>query len=414
MLHRTVLIIGFTWPEPETTAAGNHMVQLLAFFIRYECKVIFASTAGETEHALPLEKMGVQRKVIRVNDPGFDTFVKTIQPAMVLFDRFLTEEQFGWRVAEHAPSALRILDTEDLHSLRHIREKLLKKHTLFTTREWLQSDMAKREIASIYRCDLTLVLSTYEMELLTHVVGIQKQLLLHVPFLLSKIGEQQVNEWASFDQRNDFICIGNGKHSPNVDALVWLKTDLWPKIRKELPDAKLGIYGAYLPKKVEAMHDVEDGFLVKGWAKDVGKVMARARVNLAPLRFGAGIKGKLVLGMQTGTPGITTAIGAEGMHEGLPWNGKITDRAEAFARAAIEMYSNKKAWELAQLRGQAIVNACYNKDEISKRFVGRIQALLEDLEAHRTQNFMGAMLMHHTMASTKYLSKYIVEKNKRA
>ncbi|WP_149275845.1 glycosyltransferase [Pareuzebyella sediminis] len=414
MLHRTVLIIGFTWPEPETTAAGNHMLQLLEFFQRYAFQVIFASTAKETEHALQLEALGVPKKGIQVNDPDFDNFVKTLQPNIVLFDRFLTEEQFGWRVAEHVPSALRILDTEDLHSLRQIREKLSKEQSPFTNKEWLNSGLAKREMASIYRCDLTLVVSTYEMELLTKEVGIPKQLLLHVPLLLSKIAPKEREEWPSFDQRNDFICIGNGKHSPNIDALIWLKTDIWPKIRRELPDAKLLVYGAYLPKQVEDMHRVEEGFLIEGWVKEVRKVMMDARVNLAPLRFGAGIKGKLILGMQTGTPSVTTNIGAEGMHDDLPWNGKIADSSEDFAKAAVDMYCNKKDWELAQGRGQAIIHACYNKEVISQRFLDRIQELLDGLESHRSQNFIGTMLIHHTMASTKYLSKYIVEKNKRA
>ena len=107
---------------------------------------------------------------------------------MVLFDRFLTEEQFGWRVADNCPQALRVLDTEDLHSLRHVREQCFKKEIPFTTDAWLADDKTKREIASIYRCDLSLIISSYEMELLTEVLKIDKSLLLLLPFMVNEIG----------------------------------------------------------------------------------------------------------------------------------------------------------------------------------------------------------------------------------
>ena len=95
---------------------------------------------------------GSKRKIL--NDSGFDAFVKKLDPNIVLFDRFFTEEQFGWRVTEFAPNALRILDTEDLHSLRQVREQLFKNNIPFTVEKWLQSDVTKREIAAIYRSDL--------------------------------------------------------------------------------------------------------------------------------------------------------------------------------------------------------------------------------------------------------------------
>ena len=73
-----------------------------------------------------------------------------------MFDRFMVEEQFGWRVAEQCPNALRILDTEDLHCLRKGREKAIKDQALFD-KSYLFNDISKREIASIYRCDLSLL-----------------------------------------------------------------------------------------------------------------------------------------------------------------------------------------------------------------------------------------------------------------
>ncbi len=332
---------------------------------------------------------------------------------MVLFDRFLTEEQFGWRAAEFAPDALRILDTEDLHSLRQLREMLFKSKIEFTPTKWLQSDITKREIASMYRCDLSLIISTYEMELLLNEVKMDKSLLLHLPFQLDKIDNTKITSWPNFNTRKDFICIGNGKHAPNVDAIVWLKNEIWPLIRNSFPKAKLHIYGGYLPEHIREMHKPKDGFYIEGWAENVAKVMGHSRINLAPLRFGAGIKGKLIDAMQCGTPSITTSIGAEGIHGELPWNGWITDDAESFANAGVALYNNVSDWRQSQENGVAIINAFYDKATLDKRLSDKIQNLQNGLIAHRDTNFFGALLRHQTLNSSKYMAKWIEAKNKK-
>jgi glycosyltransferase involved in cell wall biosynthesis len=412
MVQKKILVIGYTWPEPTTTAAGNRMMQLIEFFQFQNYDITFASTATKSEYSIDLSTFNIKTENIVLNDSSFDDFIKKLNPEMVLFDRFLTEEQFGWRVAEFAPSAIRILDTEDLHSLRQVREKLFKSKIEFTPTKWLQSDITKREIASMYRCDLSLIISTYEMDLLLSVVKMDKRLLLHLPFQLNKINNAQITSWPSYNARKDFICMGNGKHAPNVDAIVWLKKEIWPLIRKSMPNANLYIYGSYLPEQIQQMHNAKDGFYVKGWAESVAKVMGQSRINLAPLRFGAGIKGKLIDAMQCGTPSITTAIGAEGMHGELPWNGWITDAAESFANAAVALYNNASDWRQSQDNGIAIINAFYDKASLDKRLSDKIQNLKNVLTAHRETNFLGALLRHQTLNSSKYMAKWIEAKNK--
>ncbi|NND78319.1 MAG: glycosyltransferase, partial [Maribacter sp.] len=247
----SLLIIGCVWPEPTTTAAGNRMVQLIEFFLSQDYDITFASTAAQGEFSLDLKGMGIMTEGIALNSSSFDDFIGTLNPDMVLFDRFLAEEQFGWRVVEFAPEAIRILDTEDLHSLRSVRKDCLKKKREFTTTAWLQSDITKREIASIYRCDLSLIISSYEMFLLTQVIPIDEGLLLHLPFQLDTIDSRQMTQWPNYEERKDFVFIGNGKHAPNVDAIVWLKNEIWPLIRKSLPTAKLHVYGSYLPEHIQ-------------------------------------------------------------------------------------------------------------------------------------------------------------------
>ena len=413
MSQKNILIIGYTWPEPTTTAAGNRMMQLIEFFQSQNYGITFASTATKSEYSIDFSAYNIKTENIVLNDSSFDDFIKKLNPDIVLFDRFLTEEQFGWRVAEFVPEALRILDTEDLHSLRQLREKYFKSKIEFTPSKWLQSDTTIREIASIYRCDLSLIISTYEMELLLNEVKMDKSLLLHLPFQLDKIDNTKITNWPNLNTRKDFICIGNGKHAPNIDAIVWMKKEIWPLIRESLPKVNLHIYGGYLPEHILQMHNPKDGFYVEGWAESVTEVMEQSRINLAPLRFGAGIKGKLIDAMQCGTPSITTSIGAEGIHGELPWNGWITDDTDSFANAAVALYNNASDWRRSQENGVAIINTFYDKATLDKRLSDKIQNLQNKLTAHRETNFFGALLRHQTLNSSKYMAKWIEAKNKK-
>ena len=413
MHRKTILFIGFTWPEPTSTAAGNRMVQLLHFFLEQGCRTVFASAAGETPLSLDLTALGVEKENILLNDSSFDVFVTVLNPSVVVFDRFLTEEQFGWRVAEFVPDALRVLDTEDLHSLRITRRELFIKSIPFSIEAWLQNAVAKREIASIYRCDLSLIISSFEIELLTRALKMDEGLLLHLPFMLAVLEESNIAKWPSYEERNDFICIGNGKHAPNIDAIQWLKKEIWPLIRYELPKANLHIYGAYLPEHIRQMNNPNEGFRIMGWAENVETVLKKARVGLAPLRFGAGIKGKLIDAMQVGTPTVTTSIGAEGMHAVHPWSGHIADTAKAFANSAVQLYQNPKEWQLGQGNGITLINTLYEKKILAQKFSETLTEITNNLQNRRSRNFIGGMLIHHTLASNKYMGKWIEEKNRK-
>ena len=405
-----LLIIGYVWIE-KTTGAGNRMLQLLNVFKNQNYAITFATPAQKTENSLNLAELGVEEKSIELNSSSFDDFIKEQQPDVVLFDRFMMEEQFGWRVAEHCPKALRVLDTEDLHFLRKTRHQQLKKGKQFSTEALLKSDEAKREIAAILRCDMSLIISTYEMQLLKDVFKVDESLLYHLPFLLNSIDEKEVKRWKSFEERKHFVFIGNFFHAPNVDAVLQLKT-IWKTIRKQLPEAELHIYGAYATQQIQQLHKPKEGFIIKGFAEDALEVVKNARVVLAPIRFGAGIKGKLTEAMECGTPSVTTSIGAEGMHENLPWNGFIEDDFEKFANKAIELYTYDILWKKSQQKGIAIINSIYDKEKLAFSFVNKIKEIQENLETHRTQNFLGSLLQHQTLQATKFMSKWIEEKNK--
>ncbi|WP_317898498.1 glycosyltransferase [Aurantibacillus circumpalustris] len=408
---QSVLIIGKVWPEPSSSAAGSRIMQLIQLFQTQNWVIFFASAANESEHQADIRKIGVKTCPIELNDASFDAFIKELDPNIVLFDRFTTEEQYGWRVAEQCPNALRMLDTEDLHCLRAARHKALKENRTYETAD-LFSTVSKREIASVYRCDLSLIISLHEMDLLKEVFKVDIALLHYVPFLFDSIGEKQIAAWPNFSERKSFISIGNFLHEPNWDAVLFLKQDVWPLIRKLMPKAEMNVYGAYPSHKVFELHNPKEGFLIKGRANDVGEVMSTARVCLAPLRFGAGLKGKLVDAMMNGTPSVTTDIGAESMNGKLAWNGEIANNAEEIAIAAVNLYSDKNLWEQAQENGISIINACYSKEKHGTDLISKIHFVSDNLIKHRLKNFIGEMLMQHTTSSSRYMSLWIEAKNK--
>ncbi|MBK0382313.1 glycosyltransferase [Pedobacter sp. SD-b] len=407
-----ILIIGTVFPEPNSSAAGSRMMQLITALKNQQYKITFASAAADSEFMVNLANFDVEKATIKLNDSGFDEFVKTLNPDLVLFDRFITEEQFGWRVAENCPNAIKVLDTEDLHCLRSARQKAFKEKRDFYIDDLLKEDIAKREIASILRCDLSLIISSFEMRLLNEVFNIDEALLLYLPFLLPKIEVSEADNWLNFEDREHFITIGNFLHEPNYQAVIYLKNEIWPLIRKKLPEAQVHVYGAYPSAKVTQLNNPKEGFLVKGRALDAKEVMGKARVCLCPLVFGAGLKGKLIDAMQSGTPNVSTPIAVEGMREGLPWGGFVASNPKDFSDDAVKLYQNKNLWGKFQLNGIDIVNQLFDEEKGRQRFISSIKRLNQNLEEHRKSNFLGAMLQYHSAMGTKYLSKWIEEKNK--
>ena len=405
---KKILVIGYVWPEPNSSAAGSHMMSILRLYRQQGWQIEFATPAQETEHMIDLAEEGISSQNIALNCDSFDAYIAQYQPDIVMFDRFMMEEQFGWRVEKHCPSALKILDTEDLQCLRNARHQAHKSGRELTQTD-LFSDLAKREIAAILRCDISLIISSFEMELLVNTFKVDASLLHLLPFMvdLAKCPSKTL----PFSERKHFMTIGNFRHAPNWDVVLYLQK-IWPLIRKQIPDAQLHIYGSYPPPKATALHNPKTGFLIKGWAEDAHEVMESSRVCLAPIRFGAGIKGKLLDAMLVQTPSITTSLGSEGMHQEEPWPGAITDDMTEFVEAAVTLYNDEETWNKTQKNATVLLHARYDSKVLGTGLLSKIADVEENLKQHRLNNFTGAMLKHHTMMSTKYMSQWIEAKNK--
>ncbi len=419
-----VLIIGYVWPEPNSSAAGTRIVELLNAFATAGWQRHFASAANTSEHQIDLAPLEVSSHNIRLNCSSFNEFVRQLTPDLVIFDRYVTEEQFGWRVAEACPQALRVLDTEDLHSLRLAREHLHRQAlaaeganagpVTATGAPLYDAMLARgdilREVAAILRCDLSLMISDAEITLLCEYFSIPRGLLYHLPFMPSPRAAPS----PGWQARQGFISIGNFRHAPNWDAILWLKQVLWPAIRAQLPTATLSVCGAYPPPRATALHQPREGFYVRGWVADAHAAINQHRVCLAPLRFGAGIKGKLLDAMHTGTPSVTTCIGAEGMHGSLPWPGAVANDTESFAHAAVALHEQQELWQAASHQTDIVLQERFNGAVHAQALVEHLSQLHAQLEAHRRGHFLNRLLNHQTLRSHEFMSRWIEVKSRLA
>lgn len=418
-------IIGTVWPEPRSSAAGQHLLSLLSEFKTLGYVLHFASTAQRSDNSEGLEELGCVVHEIALNDSSFDQLIAELQPEVAVFDRFMIEEQFSWRIKEAAPNACLILDTEDFHSLRHIRHQIVKKHpgqALDITnllaingesgplQGCLNSDIALREIASMWRCDINLIISQAERKLLQTYYGLPESILHYCPFLIPNT-EKQASSAIALNERKDFVFIGNYRHAPNWDAVQLLAQHIWPLIRQQLPQAKCYIYGAYTPEKAQQFHQPKQGIFISGWAKDAQATMRAARVHLAPLRFGAGLKGKVFDSLRVGTPCVASAIAWEGIESEATTNSLLTPADyQRFADQAVTLYTDEQQWLSEQAKGYQILEREFAYAQHSLALRDKIKTVTENLDTHRAPLFTRKMFEQTQYRATQFMSQWIEAK----
>ncbi|MGB0838429.1 MAG: glycosyltransferase [Flavobacteriaceae bacterium] len=403
-----LLILSTLWIEPESSAAGYRLLQILSLYKDAGYDLHYATTAKASEFAYT---DGLICHSIQVNDSSFDQFIKDLNPSAVLYDRFMVEEQFGWRVRKQCPQIPQILDTEDLHFLRKARHEAVKADgNLKKVDEYLYSELAQRELSAIMRCDLSIMISRIEIDLLVAKFSIDRQQLVYLPFIHKQDLDAEAG-FPGFTQRKNFMAIGNLIHAPNWDSVLELKR-LWPQIRKETK-AELHIYGAYPSQKVWQLHKPEEGFVIKGRAESVVAIMQEHRVLLAPLRFGAGQKGKLFDAMKNGLPSVTSPIGAESMQsESISWPGAISSSDQEFIEQAIELYRDQNIWESCQAHANTLLQEKFSGSQTEEFRKSILEFSQEELlNKHRKKFFLTQVFNSDQQARYKYLSKYIALKN---
>lgn len=404
MDKKKVFFIGLVWPEPTSSAAGWRIIQLVQLFQRFDYQVLFGSSAQKSEFSFPLNSLSVEEVQLTLNDSSFDDYIQELSPDIVVYDRFMIEEQFGWRVKEFSPKSIQILDTEDLHFLREARTEAYKKNASVSL--FPLSTLAKRELSSIYRSDLSLIISENEEKLLIEQFNIPTAQLFYLPFVEQLAKPETL---PNFAERKNFCFIGNFMHLPNYETARIIK-QVWPTIRKQLPQAEMHIYGAYCTEKVQQLQQPKEGFYVLGRAENAQKMMQNYRVLFAPIPFGAGLKGKFIDAMHAGTPSVTSPIGTEGIID-EQWPGYVLDENDSYQNL-IDLYQNEEVWTEKQTFGFQLLQRKFDLTIWSIKFKQKIDDISNNILSYRNQNIVGTLMQQQGLMATKYLSKWIEEKNK--
>lgn len=406
-----VLIVANVWPEPDSSAAGKHMVQLLETLSAFAGKILFACTAAESPFMSPRVAALCATTTIRVNCSSFDRLVADFSPDLVLFDRFMTEEQFGWRVREAAPEAVTVLNTEDLHFIRRWRETLRNKTDYSFTDISLQAFHtadACRELAAVYRCDLTLIISHAELSVL-HEKLPSTAILTHYHPLCASMDANPLNN--ATDYQHNVISLGNFFHKPNQDAALTLIQDIWPGLRTHLKGAALHLFGAYATEKHLGWSQPHNDIWVKGRVYDLENTLYSHRLLLAPIRFGAGLKGKLLDAMCHGLPFVTTPIGIEGIDSPENCEAFIGFSRDDFIRKSVRLYHDTSLRAAYRHWASEILRDRFDAQQQHSLLLSRLTELLQNRAEIRLQNITGSIMRHHSLASTRYMGKWIEAKN---
>ena len=357
LLHarqRQVLVIDALTPQPDHDSGSLRLINLMRLLRQEGAHVVFLPSSRRHAGAYTeaLQQIGVETwhaphaarppAWLREHGPRFDT---------IMVCRHYIASQFLGLVRSCAPQAKIVFDTVDLHYLREQRGAEL------AADPGLHRDAMRtrtRELGVIARADVTLVVSEAERALLADdAPGASVEVLSNL--------HQLAGPGQAFAQRQDLVFVGGFRHPPNVDAVCWFVERVFPAVRQRLPDVTFHCIGHHAPPSVTALAQ-HAGVIVHGHVADISPYMDGSRIAIAPLRYGAGVKGKINMSMAHGQPVVATPCAVEGMHLRHGHDVLVADTAEAFADAVVQLYRDDALWERLSCNGLENVSRHFSLD----------------------------------------------------
>ena len=343
---------------PDQDSGSLRMLNLLLIFQQLGFKVTFlpANRLRHSPYTERMQELGIEclyapflgdiRDFLKEREGEFD---------LIVLSRMEIGEQMLDACLECAPSTPVVFDTVDLHFLRGQREANL--HQSSTKRDDAES-VRRRELGIAARCDAVIVVSPYEKEVLESELPES-----HIA-IVSNIHEVR-EPVKSFDGRKDFVFIGGFEHPPNVDAMLWFCTKIMPHVAAEIPDARLHIIGSKMPAAVRDL--AAENVIAHGYVEDVEPFFHSCVLSVAPLRYGAGVKGKVNQSMSYGVPVVATTIAAEGMHLIAGESVLIADEPAEFAAHIVRLHCDPSLWNRLSQAGQQNVRDYFSFDAARRR-----------------------------------------------
>ena len=263
---------------------------------------------------------------------------------------------------KHAPQAQLWFDTVDLHYLREQRLATLEGSPQIAK---VAARTRLQELQVIREFDLSLVVSPIEKKILIDEVPGK------VIEVLSNIHEP-ISQTRGYSEREGLLFIGGFQHPPNVDAVLWFVSEVWPLIRQQQPTMQLRVVGSKTPEKIQSL--AGNGVEILGYVEDVSPLLANSRISIAPLRYGAGVKGKINQAMAHGLPVVATTAAVEGMdlHDGDEV--LIADSPSTFAEQILRLDGDSTLWGKLAEGGKANIREHFSRDH-ARNTLSRLLAL---------------------------------------
>lgn len=330
-----ILLIDATTPTPDQDSGSVRYMNLVRVLrsIGWQCTFFADNRAYVPGYTDALRALGVEVQFHPwISDPVAFFRERGPQFDAVMVSRHYVACQYVGLAREHAPQALLLFDTVDLHYLREQRAAAIANSEALAR----QAESTRQaELELIRDCDVTLVVSPVEQELLAREAPGQRV------EVLSNIHEV-AGRRAEFAERKDIWFVGGFQHQPNVDAVIWFARSIWPRVRQALPDLRFHIVGSKITAEVQAL--AGNGIEVHGFVEDINRFLDGCRMSVAPLRYGAGVKGKVNQSMAYGQPVVATPIAVEGMEIEAGTDALVAEAADEFADAVVQLYQDADLW----------------------------------------------------------------------
>jgi glycosyltransferase involved in cell wall biosynthesis len=345
----SILWIDHTIPDVNRDAGSVRAIALMEIATELGCEIVFASDISvKDDNPSCLVDIGVEIcESIEVAVQHLN-----IKYDFVWISRINVIHKHYEYIKIHLPKAKIIFDTVDLHGLRMLRESGFinnQVNRLQAAKKTLQNEIHYAEVS-----DSTLVVSEFEFGLLKD-FGISDKVT-----VVSTVHSPTSNP-PIFASTKGLVFIGGFNHQPNVSAVNWFVECVWPLLPNSIKDQGFTIAGSNMPDQILRLSNGQ--IFPLGWVKDSGEIVKQHRVSIAPLRYGAGVKGKVGEAFAAGVPVVLTGVASEGMHVVQGEHALIADNPADFAKAIERLYLDEQLWYQLQASALRLIETYFSKAE---------------------------------------------------
>jgi O-antigen biosynthesis protein len=371
---RRALFIDLCTPTPNYDSGSIDAYNIMLLLREMDFQVTFIPEDNflyMPEYSTALQRVGVEV----LYAPYYTSINQHLTECGDRYDlAFLNRPTVGERyisvIRKFCPKAKVLFHTVDLHFLRMTREaELFADASILTA----ANEMKNRELAIIAAADMTTILSTEELSLLLQHSPNERIRLL--PYSRNIEGTE-----VSFKDRANIIFVGGYQHTPNIDAVQYFVKEIMPLLRIRLPGVKFYAVGSKVPAEIEDLADLD--VIITGFIEELNPLLDKMRVSVAPLRYGAGIKGKIGGAMASGLPVVATPMAAEGMSLQEGENILVAEGAEAFADAIVQLYQDERLWHKISKNSLVFAEKAWGAEAAWKNLADILSDLEIDVVRH--------------------------------